>query len=321
MEVKKKHGTVISRLFQSRELSLAVILLVVCGIFTLFNPAFLSGDNLLNILRQITLVTILAVGQTFVITSGGIDLSVGYNMALSSIVMAVALKAGLPTGLCICICITLGTFIGVINGLMITKLRLQPFIATLGMAKVASGMILVITEGFIISLKDEVIITLGQGSIGPVPIMVLFLPVVVIVGAFLMNRTVFGNRVKAIGGNETATALSGINVHRMKIIIYGLAGMFCGIAGVIITGRLNGGNPNAGQNFDMDTVAAVIVGGTAMSGGSGTILGTLLGAMLLGALKNGLILLGIDMYWQTVFVGVIIVAVCALDSTDVLRKK
>lgn len=319
MENREKN--IFGKLLKSREISLLLITIVVCAVFSVLNPTFVKTDNLLNIVKQITLVTILAVGQTFIITSGGIDLSVGYNMALCCIVMAVVLKAGAPTILGILVSLGIGTLIGFANGLMVTKLKLQPFIVTLGMANITKGLILVITQGFVISLKDPFIIALGQNSIGGVfPIMAIALPVVVIIGTFVMKRTLFGNYVKAIGGNETALRLSGVNTVKMKTLVYTLAGLLCGVAGVIITGRLNGGNPNAGANFDMDSVAAAVVGGTAMSGGSGTVVGTMLGAFLLGAMKNGLVLIGVDMYWQTVFIGAIIIVVCTIDAIGSARK-
>jgi ribose/xylose/arabinose/galactoside ABC-type transport system permease subunit len=182
------------------------------------------------------------------------------------------------------------------------------------MASIAKGFILVITKGYAIMFDNPFIIALGQGNWGIVPIMVVFLPIVIISAHWFYNYTIFGNRVKAIGGNEIAARLSGINVRRNKIFTYALCGLLCGLAGLIITGRLNSGNPNAGTNFDMDSIAAVIVGGTALSGGSGTILGTMLGALLMGVIRNGLVLLGVNMYWQTVATGAIIILVCALDG-------
>jgi ribose transport system permease protein len=204
--------------------------------------------------------------------------------------------------------------VGFINGFLITRLKLPPFIITLGLASIAKGFVLVITKGYAIMFNNPFIIALGQDSWGIFPIMVLFLPVVVIISHWFYNYTIFGNRVKSIGGNETASRLSGINVRSNKVLTYALCGLLCGLAGLIITGRLNSGNPNAGTNFDMDSIAAVIVGGTALSGGSGTIIGTMLGALLMGVIRNGLVLLGVNMYWQTVATGAIIIAVCALDS-------
>jgi ribose transport system permease protein len=304
---------------QSREMGLLLVLVLIGIILSFSTPVFFTSENLLNILKQVTLVTIVACGQTFVLTSGGIDLSVGSSLGLSSIIMSWFIVKGIPLPAGIAFCLLFGTFVGFMNGLLITRLSLPPFIITLGMQSIARGFVLVITKGYPIMVNSPVIIALGQGNLGMVPIMVLFLPIVVVAAHWIYNYTIFGNRVKAIGGNETVARLSGINVRRAKVLTYALCGLLCGLAGLIITGRLNSGNPNAGNNFDMDSIAAVIVGGTALSGGSGTIIGTMLGALLMGIIRNGLVLLNVNMYWQTVAIGVIIILVCALDGFS--RKK
>jgi ribose transport system permease protein len=309
----KAFSAAFRQLRQVRETGLLLVLILLGIILSLMTPVFFTGENFLNILKQVTLVTIVACGQTFVLTSGGIDLSVGGILGLSSIIMAWTLSHGMPTVGAIAICLLFGTFVGCVNGFFITRLGLPPFIITLGMASITKGFVLVVTKGWAIMLESPLIIALGQNSWGIFPIMVFFLPVVVIISHWFYNYMVFGNRVKAIGGNETAARLSGIDVRKNKILTYALCGLFCGLAGLIITGRLNSGNPNAGTNFDMDSIAAVIVGGTALSGGMGTIIGTMLGALLMGVIRNGLVLLGVNMYWQTVATGAIIILVCALD--------
>jgi ribose transport system permease protein len=305
---------IIRRVRQIRETGLLFVLILLGMVLSVSTPVFFTGENFLNIFKQVTLVTIVACGQTFVLTSGGIDLSVGSVLGLSSIIMAWTINHGINTAGAIAVCLFFGTMVGFINGFLITRLKLPPFIITLGMASIAKGFVLVITKGYAIMFNNPFIIALGQDSWGIFPIMVLFLPIVVIISHWLYNYTVFGNRVKSIGGNETASRLSGINVRSNKVLTYALCGLFCGLAGLIITGRLNSGNPNAGTNFDMDSIAAVIVGGTALSGGSGTIIGTMLGALLMGVIRNGLVLLGVNMYWQTVATGAIIIVVCALDG-------
>jgi ribose/xylose/arabinose/galactoside ABC-type transport system permease subunit len=306
---------VFKKMRQVRETGLILVLILLGIILSFSTPAFFTGENFLNILKQVTLVTIVACGQTFVLTSGGIDLSVGGILGLSSIIMAWTATHGLPTAGAVAVCLVFGTFVGLVNGILITRLKLPPFIITLGMASITKGFVLVITKGYSIMMNsDSIIIVLGQNSWGIFPIMVIFLPVVVVISHWFYNYTIFGNRVKAIGGNETAARLSGINISKNKILTYALCGLLCGLAGLIITGRLNSGNPNAGNNFDMNSIAAVIVGGTALSGGSGTIIGTMLGALLMGVISNGLVLLGVNMYWQTVATGAIIILVCSLDA-------
>jgi len=311
---EKKLSNTLHSLLRNREAGLLIILFAIAVILSITTTTFLSIENMLNVVRQVTLVTIVAAGQTLVITSGGIDLSVGSVLGISSVIMSLFISLGVPVGVAVAVCLLCGMFFGLLNGILITRLSLPPFIVTLGMMSVARGIVHVITKGYPIMVDSPFIMQLGQGSWGVLPIMILFMPVVVIFMHWLFNYTVFGNHVKAIGGNETASRLSGINVHRSKVLVFGLCGFLCGLAGLIMTGRLNSGNPNAGLNFEMDTIAAVIVGGTLLSGGSGTVIGTMLGALLLGVIRNGLVLLSVNMYWQTVATGMIIILVCAIEG-------
>ena len=303
-----------------RETGLAMILLLMGVFLSIFSKNFLTADNLFNVLKQTTLVAIIAIGQTYVIISGGIDLSVGYSMTLCSMLLAYGLKAGMPVVLIVPLAMLSSVAVGALNGLLITRLRIPAFIITLGMTNIVKGIILVMSQGYIVSLKDPFIIWLGQGNIGTIPVMVIVMALLMIFFAFILNRTVFGSHVKSIGGNETAARLSGIRADRKRIAVYTLCGLLCGIAGIIVTGRLNGGNPNAAGTYDMDSIAAVIVGGTSMAGGSGSILGTLLGALIMILIRNGLVLLRVNMYWQTVAIGVVIISVCAIDAFSQRKK-
>jgi ribose transport system permease protein len=304
-----------NKIKKQRLSGLVLLLLIILTGLSLARPdTFFQQQNLFNILKQVSIVTIVAVGQTFIIVSGGIDLSVGFSLGLSGVIMAFCLKTGMPLPLAITTGMVTGTLVGALNGLVITKFRLPPFIATLGMAKIARGIMYVITKGYPIPVKNEFIFTLGNGYIGPFPILTIVMVLIVIAGAYIMSSTVFGNTTKAIGGNELAARLSGISVEKNKVMLYALTGLLCGIGGILLSGRVNSGNPNAGLNFDLDSIAAVIVGGTAMSGGEGTIIGTVLGALILGVIKNGLILMNVSMYWQTVITGIIIITVCAIDA-------
>lgn len=301
-------------ILMKRESVLFLTLLIIVTALSIARPdTFFTTENMFNILKQVSLVTIIAVGQTFIMTSGGIDLSVGFSLGLSGIIMAKLFSLGVDPFFAILAGVLTGVMIGFLNGLIITKLKLPPFIVTLGMANIAMGFVYVITRGFSISVDNSLIRALGNGYLGPVPIMSIVMLSIVLIGIYLLNSTTFGSRVRAIGGNEVAASLSGINVNKHKIYVYSLAGLFSGIAGIIMVGRLNAGNPNSGVNFDMDSIAATIVGGTSLAGGVGTVFGTLLGALLLGVIRNGLVLLNISMYWQTVVAGTIIILVCALD--------
>lgn len=314
-------GVKVNSLIQRRESFMLVIIILVFIAMTILAPdTFFTEENLFNILKQISLISIIAIGQTFVLITGGIDLSVGYSLGLVGIVMTKFLSLGLDPKVAISLGLLTGVTIGFLNGFLITTLKLPPFIVTLGMANIARGFTYVITKGFPIALDNKFISALGNGYWGPIPIMTVIMIVLVAIAHFTLSSTTFGNRVLGIGGNETATLLSGINVKKYKIIVYTIVGFLCGIAGTIMVGRLNGGNPNAGLNFDMDTIAAAIVGGTALSGGEGSIVGTILGALLLGTIRNALVLLNVNMYWQTVVVGVIIIAVCGIDNFAQSKK-
>ena len=307
--------------WRKRETSLALILAIMCVALSFATTSFFTSDNLFNILKQTTLVRIIAIGQTFVIISGGIDLSVGQSMTLGSLILAYSLEAGIPLVISILLGILASMLVGTCNGLLITKLRLPAFIITLGMTNIVKGAILVMSEGNIVLLDDPVIAAIGRDSLGPVPWMVIILAVLAVICIFILNKTAFGNHVESVGGNEMAARLSGISVDKTRMLVYTIAGLLCGIAAIIVTGRLNGGNPNAAGTYDMDSIAAVIVGGTALNGGSGSIFGTILGALIMILIRNGLVLLRVNIYWQTVAIGVVIIAVCAIDAFSNARKQ
>lgn len=317
----KKRPSKAKRFFMSKEMMLTYVLILIMGLITMINPVFLTPGNLLSVLKQVTVIAIIAVGQTFIIASGGIDLSVGYLMAVSSIVFATLLSAGMNIVLCMVMGILASMALGFVNGVMVTKLRLPPFIITFGMANIAKGIVLVITQSYVIQVRNPIMSYIGIGEIAGIPVMALFVPVFVLLGWFLMNKTVFGDHVLAIGGNEAAARLSGIRVNRVKTIVYTMTGVLCGVAGILITARLNGGNPNAGLTTDMDTIGAVIVGGTSFSGGIGTVVGSFIGAFLMGVIRNGLVLMNVDLYWQTIVTGTIVISVCAIKEFLKYRKK
>ncbi len=300
--------------FGRRESGLFLLLAGICIIMIFLKPdTFFTSENMFNIFRQVSVVAIIAVGQTFIMVSGGIDLSIGYNLGLCGIVIAKFIEAGFDPISSILGGIIVGAFVGFCNGLVITKLRLPPFIATLGMANIARGIIYVLTKGYSISINDPFILYLGSGNVGLIPAMAILMGIILMLGMYQLDKTAFGTRVKAIGGNELAAKLSGISVSKNKIAVYTMAGILAAVGGIITIGRQYSANPGAGANFEMDSIAATIVGGTSLAGGQGTVLGTLLGSLLLTVIKNALILLSVNMYWQTVAVGVIIIIVCTID--------
>lgn len=306
---------------KERTSGLITLMVLLVAVLALLRPdTFFTSTNLFNILKQASIVSIIAFGQTFVMISGGIDLSVGYSLGLSGVIMAYFLTLGVNPNSAILAGLATSCLIGLINGLIITKFRLPPFIVTLGLAKIARGVMYVLTKGYPIPVRDPFVIAIGNKYVGPMPLMAIIMLVLFAMSSFILSKTVFGLRTKSIGGNETAARLSGIKVDRHKIILYIMTGLLCGIAGIIMAGRVNSGNPNSGINFDLDSIAAVIVGGTAMSGGEGTVVGTLLGALILQIISNGLVLLNVNIYWQTVVAGILIIAVCALDSLSHMKN-
>lgn len=318
----RNKSNVLKSLALKRESTMLLILIVIFVVMSIARPdTFRTKDNLFNLLKQISLISIISIGQTFVLATGGIDLSVGYSLGLAGIVMTRAFVLGINPWAAIILGILTSVLIGFVNGRIITAFNLPPFIVTLGMANVARGLTYIITKGFPVALDNQFVWLLGNGYWGAVPIMAIIMLVVAAILTYLLDKTRFGMRVIAIGGNETAAMLSGINVKRYKTMVYTLAGLLAGIAGVIMVGRLNAGNPNAGLNFDTDSIAAAVVGGTSMAGGDATIIGTLLGALLLGLIKNALVLLNVNMYWQTVVVGAIIIVVCIFDSYTRAKRK
>ncbi|MGI6778508.1 MAG: ABC transporter permease [Acetivibrionales bacterium] len=304
-----------------KESGLFILLIAMFVIMSVARPdTFCTSENLFNILRQVSLITIVAVAQTFVIITGGIDLSVGFSLGLAGIIIAHLLQAGLSPVIAIILGILASTAIGLINGLIITMIKLPPFIVTIGMSYIARGLSFVITSGFTIRVTQPFVLGIANKYLGPIPIMTIIMFVIVIIAAYVLNKTAFGMRTKALGGNIVAAKLSGINVMKHRILIHVIGGLLCGIAGLIMIGRLNAGNPNAGVNYDVDSIAATVVGGTSMTGGEGTMLGTLLGSLLLGVIRNGLVLLNVNMYWQTVVAGAIILIVCSVDYLTNKKK-
>lgn len=312
--MRERANSWIKETLHKRESVIFLILIVICILMSIVKTdTFATQENLFNVVKQISIVAIIAIGETYIIITGGIDLSVGYSMGLGGIVMAYLFRAGAPAPLAVLSCILVCMAVGFFNGFIITAFRLPPFIATMGSANICRGLSYIITKGFPIPLEHPFVNLLGNGYMGPVPVMSAVMLALALAAHYLLTRHQFGNRILGIGGNETAALLSGINVDRYKIKVYTMTGFLCGIAGLITSGRLLAGNPNAGMSYDMDTIAAAIVGGTLMSGGEGSIVGTVLGALLLGLIKNSLVLLRTNMYWQTVVIGIIIIVVCSMD--------
>jgi ribose/xylose/arabinose/galactoside ABC-type transport system permease subunit len=284
---------------------LALVILIVVA--SILSPYFLSPRNIFNVLRGASMIGIVAIGMTFVILNRGIDLSVGSIVGLAAVLAATCAPYGvLPA---IVVALGVGLALGVVNGLMITLLNLQPFIATLAMLIFARGLVFVHTDGsnVVIENPSPAFQFFGSGYIGPVPTPVVLLIVTWILAAWVLRYTVFGREIYAVGANEEAARLSGINVKRNKVLVYSVSGLLAGFAGFILASRLTVGEPNGGTLFELDAIAATLIGGTTFDGGVGGVGGTLLGVLILAFLSNVLNLLNISPYSQMLLKGVIIV--------------
>ena len=303
-------------------------LIALIVIFSVLKPdAFFTTDNIIGILQSTTVIGVLAIASTFIIITSGIDLSVGVLMTFCAVMAGVFMvNLGLPMWIGVPGAVLVGALCGTVSGLAITKLRVPPFIATLGMMMLLKGASLIITqtrpiyfndvEGFDAISLGSVLSDLVPGL--PIPNGVLIMFIVAVVCAVVLNKTALGRYTFALGSNEEAVRLSGVNVDRWKVIIYAFSGGICGIAGLLIASRLNSAQPALGQGYELDAIAAVVIGGTSLSGGVGTILGTIIGAFIMSVLINGLRIMSVAQEWQMVLTGLIIILAV---YTDNLRRK
>lgn len=286
-------------------LALLVLVLTV----SIMNPNFLSPSNLLNLLRQVSANGFIAFGMTFVILTGGIDLSVGSTLALSSAFTASLIANQVNPAIAVFVGLLSGFLLGAMNGLLIAKGKMAPFIATLATMTIYRGSTLVFTNGNpITGLGNSFFFSfIGRGYLFGIPFPVVLMFLIFILLYILLHKTAFGRKTYAIGGNEKAAFIAGVKIDRIKVLIYALSGLMASISGMIITSRLNSAQPNAGQAYEMDAIAAVVLGGTSLSGGRGRIFGTLIGALIIGTLNNGLNLLGVSSFYQQIVKGIVIV--------------
>jgi len=305
----------------ARQLGTLAVLLVLGATITLLTPYFLTVPNLLNVAQQTVINAIVAVGMTFVIISAGIDLSVGSILAVSGVVMASAIQSGMPAPLAVLAGLAVGLVCGTINGALITFGRLPPFIATLGMMSMARGAALLTTQGRPVSGFSVGFRWIANGQVLGIPAAVLLMLAVYAAAHFVLRRTKFGRYIFAIGGNEEAALLSGVPVRVYKIAIYAAAGLLAALSGVVLTARLNSAQPIAGINYELDAIAATVIGGTSLMGGEGSVLGTLIGALIMGVLRNGLNLLGVSSFIQQVVIGAVIICAVLLDTVFRPRKR
>ncbi|MGL5244119.1 MAG: ABC transporter permease [Sarcina sp.] len=294
-------------------------LILLCIVITCVTPSFLTLANITNVFTQVSVNAIIAVGMTFVILTGGIDLSVGSTLAISGALAASIIKSTNSITLAVIVAAITGIVVGLINGLLISKGKLQAFIATLATMTIFRGVTLVFTNGTPISRLPEAFMKIGNGKVGFIPVPVIITIVVFGVAAYVLSQTRLGRYVYALGGNEDSARLSGINTDKIKTLVYVISGFASAIAGVIITSRIGSASPNAGVGFELDAIAAVVIGGTSLAGGEGRISGTLIGALIIGVLNNGLNLMNVSPFYQSIVKGLVILIAVLLDKKS--RKK
>jgi ribose transport system permease protein len=299
------------------EYGLLVGFLILCALLAVVSPVFLTPVNLLNVALQAAVVAILAFGQTFVILTAGIDLSVGSVLALAGAVMAMqtghnGVVLGILAGLVV------GTVLGLVNGLFVTRARVAPFIATLAMLAIARGLTYIYTQGSPIRVNPTGFTVFGQGTLGIVPVPVVIMLAMFLVCLVVLTQTRFGRYVFAIGNNPEVTRLAGVPIDRYVVAVYAISGFLAALGGLILTGRLAAADPNAGTGYELDVIAAVVIGGTSLFGGRGGVFGTLIGALIIAVVANGMVLLNVNPFWTQAVKGAIILIAVLPDS---LRRR
>lgn len=295
-------------------IGLALLVIIISCI----NIDFLSIANVMNLLRQVSINALIAFGMTFIILTGGIDLSVGSTLAFSSVIMAHLLMNGINPIFAIIVACLVGLILGCINGVIISYGKIEPFICTLATMTIFRGLTLVLTNGNpITGLSNSILFQLfGKGYMLGIPIPVITMILVFILAWIVLTKLPVGRKVYAVGGNEKVSEIVGIKSAKIKIMVYSISGMLAALAGAILTSRLNSAQPTAGQSYELDAIAAVVLGGTSLSGGKGKISGTLVGALIIGVLNNGLNLLGVSSFYQMVVKGIVILLAVLMDRKN-----
>ena len=308
----KDKGNVI-KFIQDKGVVIALIILVV--VLSIASPQFRSFNNFLSLLRQSAINGFIAFGMTCVILTGGIDLSVGSVLALTTAIAAFLIKGGMAVGLAIIIALAVGTVFGLVSGVMVTKGRLQPFIATLITMTVFRGCTMIFTGGKPISNLggSELLKFVGRGYVAMIPFPVILFLLVFAVMWFVLGKTTFGRRVYATGSNAVAAKLAGVNIDKTKLAVYAISGFMSALAGIILLSRLGSAQPTLGSGYELDAIAAVALGGTSMSGGRGRIWGTFVGVLIIAVLSNGLNIVGVSSYYQSVVKGIVILIAVLSD--------
>lgn len=304
----------LKKVYKSSIFGIGMIFLALCLIMTIATDKFMTSTNVISVIRQFSFISIMAIGECMVIVTGGIDLSVGSVFAFSSVICVMALSAGIPLVIALLIGIASGMTFGFLNGIFITKVKLPPFISTLGMMSIARGLSYGVTAGFPINTKSPEFSFIGQGYIGFIPVPVILLILIGIITTIFLKKTVLGRQIYALGGNEEGARVSGVNTKKVKIIVYMICGGLAAISGITTAARLGVAQSTAGIGYELDAIAAVIIGGASVKGGSGTVVGTIIGAAIMGVLRNALVLLSVSAYWQQAIIGCVILFAVSIDQ-------
>ena len=299
-----------------------ILLVVVFAFFAIMAPNFLETKNVINILRQVSMFGIVVVGVSMVMIGGGMDLSVGMQMAVDGMLVGyMMVNLSFPISVAIIITIVVGCLLGAANGIVAVKLHIAPIIVTLGTMLILQGVAYLITGGYPITGMPEAFKFIGQGYIGIIPVPVIIFAVFIIFGAILMNKTYIGRYIYALGGNDEAARLAGIDVNKLTIMVYTFCGFCASIAALIMVARTNASQPGAGSSYSFDCMTAACLGGVSIAGGEGKISGTVIGVIILGILDNGLVLMSVNTNWQSVIKGIILLAAVAIDCYQGTSKK
>lgn len=301
------------QLLHRREAGIFFALAGLVVLISIFQPTFISKGNLFLVSRQIALTAIIALGVLFVILTGGIDLSVGSTVGLSGFICGLAMAGGIHPLLAVLVGLLTGAAVGAVNGVIVAYVGVTPFIVTLGMLGAAHGIILIIRQGESIRKISEAFIAFGNGSAFGVSVPVLVLIVLATICYLILGCTIFGRQVFAIGGNEKAAALSGINTRAVKFFTYVLCSVLSAVSGILFVARFQSAQADSGKGMELDAIAAAVIGGTSLMGGEGSVAGVLLGAIIMGVIRNGLVLMQVSSYWQELIIGTIIVLAAILD--------
>ncbi|MDD6619057.1 MAG: ABC transporter permease [Lachnospiraceae bacterium] len=314
MAKKKELGSVL------RNFALVFIIIAIIVVMSFVSPVFMTSKNIINIIRQISINGIIAVGMTFVILTGGIDLSVGSVVAITSVIVGSMLQGGSNWLVACIVALLISLVFGAFNGFMIAYVGFQPFIATLATVTMGSGIALAYSDGKPFTISNESFLKIGQGYLGAIPIPIVLLVIVVAIGLIILKTTTFGRYVFAIGGNKNAAKLSGVRTRRVELMVYVISALCASIVGLILSARISSGQPTAGEGYELDAIAATAIGGTSMTGGVGSLTGTIFGFVLLGLMTNSMNLLNINSFYQEIVKGILIIIAVFLDMTSKNKK-